>query len=116
MVLSKRNPTSAAITKNHKMNMGKGVRLQRAATAEHVRTLRDGSGLSFRMITRQLKLPDPSNTYRYYRNSVMAEMRVQWFRLPLALRQRYWRETDYGRKTTGAALLRAIAEALKCIS
>ena len=23
--------------------------------------------------------------------------REQWFKLPLKLRQRYWRETDYGR-------------------
>jgi hypothetical protein len=34
-----------------------------------------------------------------------------WFALPLKLRQRWWRETDYGRLPPGADLLAAIAHA-----
>jgi hypothetical protein len=32
----------------------------------------------------------------------------QWFALPLALRQRWWRETDYGAKAPSAPLLMEI--------
>lgn len=34
--------------------------------------------------------------------------RDQWFALPFALRQRWWRETDYGRKPPGTELRAAI--------
>jgi len=31
--------------------------------------------------------------------------REEWFKLPLKLRQRYWRETDYGRNPPSEELL-----------
>ena len=34
-----------------------------------------------------------------------------WFKLPLRLRQRWWRETDYGRLAPSAELLATIAQA-----
>jgi len=34
-----------------------------------------------------------------------------WFKLPLKLRQRWWRETDYGRQPPSPELLAAIAQA-----
>lgn len=36
--------------------------------------------------------------------------RAKWFALPLALRQRWWRETDYGRIEPSADLVRAISD------
>jgi hypothetical protein len=40
--------------------------------------------------------------------------REQWFKLPLKLRQRYWRETDYGRypEQASAELKEAIDDCL----
>jgi phytoene/squalene synthetase len=35
----------------------------------------------------------------------------QWAKLPLKLRQRWWRETDYGSKAPNDALIKAIREA-----
>jgi hypothetical protein len=37
--------------------------------------------------------------------------RQQWFRLPLPLRQRWWRETDYSRKQPSPDLIRVIVAA-----
>ena len=37
--------------------------------------------------------------------------REEWFKLPLKLRQRYWRETDYGKHEPNAELKEAIAKA-----
>jgi len=34
-----------------------------------------------------------------------------WVKLPLKLRQRWWRETDYGRQLPSPELLAAIAQA-----
>lgn len=34
--------------------------------------------------------------------------REEWFRLPLPLRQRWWRETDYSRMQPSADLLAAV--------
>lgn len=39
--------------------------------------------------------------------------REVWFTLPLRLRQRWWRETDYSRLSPSLELLNAIAEAIK---
>ena len=42
------------------------------------------------------------------------EMAKHWFALPLALRTRWWEETEYGKKPPSAALqkeVRAIIEA-----
>jgi len=36
----------------------------------------------------------------------------EWFSVPLALRQRYWRETDYGKKLASTELIAAVKEAL----
>ena len=32
----------------------------------------------------------------------------QWFKLPLELRQRWWKETDYGKKAPSPELVREI--------
>lgn len=41
-------------------------------------------------------------------------MTVHWFfKLPLPLRQRWWKETDYGRLQPNEALRKAIRDALK---
>lgn len=37
---------------------------------------------------------------------------AQWHKLPLKLRQRWWRETEYGRRAPGEALVAAIREAV----
>jgi hypothetical protein len=42
------------------------------------------------------------------RTSAWTFSREHWFKLPLKLRQRYWRETDYGRKEPSQELLREI--------
>ena len=34
--------------------------------------------------------------------------RAQWFALPLKLRQRWWRETDYGKREPSAELLETV--------
>lgn len=34
-----------------------------------------------------------------------------WFRLPMALRQRWWAETDYGRKLASEELKQAVLDA-----
>ena len=39
--------------------------------------------------------------------------RKQWFTLPLKLRQRWWRETDYGRIAPSDELKAAIKERLR---
>jgi hypothetical protein len=39
--------------------------------------------------------------------------REQWFKLPMALRRRWWHETDFSRRKPSPALLAAIAAALK---
>lgn len=40
----------------------------------------------------------------------LGHTRAQWFQLPLPLRQRWWRETDYARNDPPAALALAIAD------
>jgi hypothetical protein len=47
--------------------------------------------------------------------SVWGMDRVSWFLLPLKLRQRWWRETDYGRLEPSVELVRAIWQALGVI-
>lgn len=37
----------------------------------------------------------------------------QWSKLPLKLRQRWWRETDYGRQAPNDALVEAIRETIE---
>lgn len=39
--------------------------------------------------------------------------REQWFTLPLSLRQRWWKETNYGSSPPLPELKQAIADALK---
>jgi len=41
------------------------------------------------------------------------EMAKHWFALPLALRRRWWEETDYGKKEPDAALKTEVAEAVE---
>ncbi len=41
------------------------------------------------------------------------EMDKHWFKLPLALRKRWWEETDYGKKEPSEELKRVIDEAIK---
>jgi hypothetical protein len=36
----------------------------------------------------------------------------QWFALPLELRQRYWKDTDWGKKPASEAMVEEIAAAL----
>lgn len=36
--------------------------------------------------------------------------RGHWFKLPLTLRRRYWKETDFGKKKPDENLVRAIRE------
>ena len=40
------------------------------------------------------------------------EMSRHWFHLPLALRKRWWEETDYGRKEASEELKQAIHDAM----
>jgi hypothetical protein len=40
------------------------------------------------------------------------QIRAFWFKLPLKLRKRYWRETEYGKRPPSAELLAAIREAI----
>lgn len=41
----------------------------------------------------------------------MTFTRARWFSLPLELRQRWWRETDYGRQPPSDDLVQAIEQA-----
>jgi len=41
------------------------------------------------------------------------EMAAHWFRLPIALRVRWWVETDYGKKPPPAELRKTIDAAIK---
>ena len=36
---------------------------------------------------------------------------MHWFRLPITLRRRWWKETDYGRKTPSDELVAALSAA-----
>lgn len=39
--------------------------------------------------------------------------RAEWFALPLAVRQRYWKDTDYGARAPSPEMLAAIEAAQK---
>jgi hypothetical protein len=41
------------------------------------------------------------------------EMAKHWFALPLALRRRWWEETEYGKKEPSEKLKREVAEAVE---
>jgi len=41
------------------------------------------------------------------------EMSEKWFKLPMALRVRWWNETEYGKKPPSEELQRAVDEAIK---
>ncbi len=91
----------------------KGVRETRAMLAQEVVLLREGTGLSFDMIARQLRLPHRKNAYHYYRAGVTAQVKKHWFKLPLAMRVRWWEGTDYGRTQPRPGLLKDLSDALK---
>lgn len=93
----------------------KGVVEHRATVAMQVRALRDGPGLPFGLIARQLKLSHAANAQRFYRNSVIEDVRHFWFKLPAPLKRRWWDETSYGTKRPPMALVHALAAALKGI-
>ena len=40
----------------------------------------------------------------------------QWFALPMSVRQRWWKETDYGRKQPSSELIQCIATALETVA
>lgn len=40
------------------------------------------------------------------------EIAAHWFRLPLPLRQRYWDETEFGKKPPSRELMAAVNEAI----
>jgi hypothetical protein len=40
------------------------------------------------------------------------EMSRHWFRLPLALRKRWWEETEYGKKEPSEELKKAVHDAM----
>lgn len=41
------------------------------------------------------------------------EMAAHWFKLPMALRKRWWDETEYGKIAPSADLQRAVDEAIR---
>ena len=55
----------------------------------------------------------PTTTIQISRDRQWPCTREEWFKLPLALRQRWWRETEFDRSEPSAELLAEVARALR---